>query len=72
MCVLGHGVLSKMMVERRNGIVICTSMIELLGEFTRLSLGRAGEKRGGVARFVATSPPCNYLHTKEIPTQWRI
>ena len=62
MCVLGHDSLSKMLVERINGIVVC--MIELLREFTRLSVGRAGEKRGDVARFVATSLPSNDLHQR--------
>jgi len=28
---------------------------EFLGEFTRLSVGRAGEKRGDMACFVATN-----------------
>lgn len=39
-----------MLVERRNGIVVC--MIELLGEFVRLSVDRAGERRGDVAYFM--------------------
>jgi len=67
MCVLGHDFSSKMLVERRNGIVIC--MIELLGEFTRLSMEGAGERRGDVAHFVATTEVwCRALEINQKPT----
>ena len=43
MCALGHDALSKMLVERKNGIVIC--MIELLGslqDFLWAERGKSG------------------------------
>ena len=54
-CGLGHDVLSesKKLVGCINGMM--EEYVELIGEITRLSVGRAGEKRGDVACFVATT-----------------
>jgi len=55
---LGHDALSKMMVKFRDGKAICKSIRGIYK-----TVGIAVEKRGGVARFVATinaaqSSPC--------------
>jgi len=42
--ILGHDVRSKVVVEYRNGTAIC----RVIGEFARLPVGRAGERRGDV------------------------
>ena len=39
---------------------------------TELSVGKAEERRGDVASFVATTLPSNHLHAKEIPTKLRL
>jgi len=48
---LGYDVLSEVLVGRRNGIVL----VGFLGEFTKLLVGKAGERWGDVAHFVATT-----------------
>jgi len=44
--------------------------IELMGEIAKLSVGRAGEKRGDVACFVATKLLPNNFHAGERPIEW--
>ena len=58
-CGLGYDILSKTLVECRNGAKL--RYVGLVGEFAKLSVGKAEKKRGDVASLVvaaAQSFPC--------------
>ena len=51
----------------------CSLCVEIrVGEFRKVSVGKAGEKRGDVGVLLATTQPSNHFHAKEIRTKLRL
>jgi len=61
-----------MVIQYRNGMR--QQYVGLVGGkgLKKLSVGKAEEKRGDVAAFVATTLPSNHFHAKEIAAKLRL